>query len=136
MSGFSAEWLALRESYDIWADDIDLVRVQTRPADEEIRGLCRRFVEMSAGERERIRKSFTDEELYTVWSFSNRCAAFAIHDREPAPLSDGLIAYAMLTYDRMDFRDLDVSYLMYGARRIGYDLTADINLAASIFITF
>ena len=123
---------ALRENYDIWADDIDLVRVRTRPADEEIRDLCRRFVEVSAGERERIRKSFTDAELYTVWTFSNRCAAFAVHDREPASLLDGLIAYAMLTYDRMDYRDLDVSYLMYVARRIGYDLAADINLAASI----
>ena len=122
----------LRESYDLWADDIDLVKVRTRPADLEIRNLCRRFVEMSAEERERLRKSLTDEELSLVWSFSNRCAALALRDRDFSFLSDGLIAYSLLTYDRMDYRDLDVTDLVYVARKIGCDLAAEVASAASL----
>jgi hypothetical protein len=87
---------------------------------------------MSAGERERIRKSLTDEELYLIWSFSNRCVAFAIRDRDCSCLSDGLVAYAMLTYDRMDYRDLDLANLIYAARKIGCDLAASVARAASL----
>jgi hypothetical protein len=123
---------ALKQRYDIWDDDIDLVRIRTRPADEEIRGLCKRFVKMSVEERELLRNTLTDEELYIVWAFSNRCVAFAVRDRECSPLSDGLTAYAMLTYDRMDYRDLDIADLMYGAQRIGCDLAADVERAASL----
>src|SRR5688572_11374196 len=122
----------LRQCYNVWDDDIDLVRVQMRPADVEIRSLCGRFVEMSAEERERLRRSLTDEDLSLVWSFSNRCAAFALRDRDSSFLSDGLVAYSMLTYNRVDYRDLDITDLLYVARKIGCDLAANVAWAASL----
>lgn len=121
-------------SYDKWAGEFDLSDPRHNPLDDELSGFCRRFAVGDANERRALRRSISMDEFYTLITFANRCAVFAIRTREVALAEDGLVALAIIDPSRIDFRDAvtSISLLDHALRAIGEKASGPITFAASL----
>jgi len=108
------------QHYDRWLGDLDLSNPVKRPLDDELSSLCRRYAASDPSGRSRIRGSAGMDDFYTLISFSQRSAVFAMRDRGTEHIVDGLTAMAMIEQDRIDCRDAlgTLSLLHHAARAI------------------
>ena len=91
--------------YDRWRGDLDVSNPVKQPLDEELSGLCQRFAASNPLTRSRLRGSASLEDFYTLLTFSQRSAVFAMRDRGAEHIVAGLTAVALIEKDRIDFRD-------------------------------
>lgn len=109
--------------YEFNAEELGLVNPKPNALDSAITALCRRYAQSDPETRRHMRRSINGDELYTLWDFANRAAVFGLRERSAARLADGLTALALIEMERVDFRDLHMSFgmLKYSAERIGAD---------------
>ena len=74
------------------------------------------------------------QDFYTLLSFSQRSAVFAMRDRKTERIVDGLTAVAMIEKSRIDFRDAlgTLSLLLHAALAIGANVEGLFGNAASL----
>jgi len=109
--------------YEFSPDELDLINPRPQALDAAIGELCRRYAQGTAADRARMRNSISMEEFYTLLNFARRASVFALRERKPERLAEGLTAVAMVEQERVDFRDMlwALSLLHHAARRIGAD---------------
>jgi hypothetical protein len=109
--------------YEFSGEELGLVNPKPNALDSAITELCRRYAQSDAATRERMRRSIDADDLYTLQTFADRAAVFALRERSAARLADGLTAIALIETERVDFRDLytSVGLLHYTAVRIRAD---------------
>jgi hypothetical protein len=109
--------------YDFWRGEGSLVNPVKNSLDSELSELCQRFAKSDASVRAEMRTSISSDEFYTLFSFSNRSAVFAIRERNLNWVRNGLTAIAMIEAERTDSRDIlwALSLLYHSARRVGAD---------------
>ncbi len=113
--------LSESDRYYDWRGDGELISPTVLPVDVKISALCRAFASIGSVERTETRRSLSQEDLYTLWTFSQRCAAFALRTRDSQWIVDGLAAVAMIDIARIDWRDAigPPGLLVAVARKIG-----------------
>ncbi len=97
--------LGAEDRYDQWRGDLDLYDPVRLPLDDRIRLLCREFASVGEKARSAIRRSLTLNDFYTLLTFAQRSAVFALRTRDPRWLVDGLTAIAIVEIARIDYRD-------------------------------
>jgi hypothetical protein len=104
--------------YDRWRGDFDLTHVVRLPLDDELQGLVRRF----AANPGAVDVSAVDGA--TMLNFARRCAAFAIRERSPQLIEDGIMAVAMIPVAPFDSRSIvqDVAVLCCAAQTLEVDI--------------
>jgi hypothetical protein len=114
--------------------DLDLTDPPKHPLDDELCALCRRFAASDLDGRSRLRDSASMQDFYTLLSFSQRSAVFAMRDRKTERIVDGLTAVAMIEKSRIDFRDAlgTLSLLLHAALAIGANVEGLFGNAASL----
>lgn len=120
--------------YDFWRGEGSLVNPVKNSLDSELSELCQRFAKSDAQVRAEIRTSISMDEFYTLLSFSNRAAVFAIRERNLNWVRNGLTAIAMIEAERTDSRDIlwALSLLYHSARRVGADANQLFRAAAKL----
>lgn len=93
--------------YDEERGDFNLVSVSPLPIDEKLRTLASDFRQCKPARREKVRRSMSMEELYTLLQFAKRSAVMALNDSSPEPCENGLLALAMIDETRIDQRDAE-----------------------------
>lgn len=110
-------------TYDFWKGEQSILNPVKNSLDSELTAVCQRFAASDASGRADIRSSISKDESYTLLTFSNRSAVFAIRERSVNWVRNGLIAIAMLQVGRTDFRDIlmAASLVYHSAKRVGTD---------------
>jgi hypothetical protein len=107
--------------YDFWRGDFSLIAPNANPLDDEIRRVCKQYSMSTVDERYKIRHSISMDQFYTLINFSKRSAVFGVRYVDPAFVSDGLTAIAMIEKNRVDFRDIlwCLSLLYHASNKVG-----------------
>lgn len=121
-------------TYDFWRGEESLVNPVKNALDSELSELCQRFLRSDAQLRTEMRASMSMDEFYTLLSFSRRSAVFAIRERNPNWVNNGLIAIAMIEAERTDTLDIRAALrlLHHAAGRIGADADRLVRAAAKL----
>lgn len=102
--------------YDYWLGDLNLSDPVERPLDRELSALCQRFAASDLPTQSRLRDTASMDDFYTLLSYGQRSAVFAMRDRRVERVRDGLTAIAIIELSRIDFRDALVALaLLYHA---------------------
>lgn len=72
----------------------------------------------------RVRDMLTQDDCYTLLTFSRRRAASAIRDHSVSQAIEAVQALCLVPVDRIDFRDLDVDFPLYAVRHTGGEVEA------------
>jgi hypothetical protein len=109
--------------YDFWRGEMSLIRPVALPLDAATAELCARFMAADGPARERMRAAISMNEFYTLLTFAQRAAVFAIRGCDASWLEAGMTAIAMIDARRVDYRDILVALglLHHAARRAGMD---------------
>jgi len=112
-----------KQGYDFWHGDQLLIDPAPSPLDDALREVVRKYAASTPQQRAVIRDSISMDGFYTLMTFAQRSAVFAIRERNVEIARDGLTAVAMIDQERVDFRDIPAGlYLLYhAANRIGAD---------------
>jgi hypothetical protein len=107
--------------YDLYAGEMELIDPHRLPVDNWLTEICHRFAESDGTTRAITRTSLSMDDFYTLFTFAQRSAVFALRDNQSSHIVDGLSAIAVIELKRVDFRDALVSLaLLYNAAiRIG-----------------
>jgi hypothetical protein len=107
--------------YDQWRGEDSLINPVKNSLDSDLSGLSQRFAKSDAQTRTDMRTSINMEEFYTLLTFSQRAAVFAMRERDVNWVNNGLTAIAMIEAKRTDPRDIlmPLSLLYHSAKRIG-----------------
>jgi hypothetical protein len=100
--------------------------------DRELTSVVRKFIKLSAPEREVFRKRVSLTQFYSLLRFAERHAVFALREKSADLLRDGLNAIAVIEMERTDYRDIlgVLSLLSHTARRIGLEPDNEIKHAS------
>lgn len=122
------------ESYDFWKGELNLINPAPTELDAKVRQACHSYAASIAEERIKIRKSISIDQFYTLIAFAKRSAVLAMRDRNPATVTDGLVAIAMIEIERVDYRDILMSLgiLHHAAGRSGGDAVKMFTDAAAL----
>jgi hypothetical protein len=103
------------------------------PLDAEIRAVVRRYATSTPIARATMRGALQGTGSFTFRDFARRAAVFAIRERDPRWIADGLAAVAML-HDPAGpgFFDSALAMLDHAARRVGADPAAMFRDAAKM----
>lgn len=91
-----------REAVRLW-------RWTDSPLDETIAALTTEFAALSAVDRERMRARLMEGDFGTLMVFAERSALAALRTDDQAVIEPALAALAMITRDRIDYRDLTMT---------------------------
>jgi len=107
--------------YDQWRGEDGLINPVKNSLDSELGALCQKFAKSDAQARADMRTSISMDEFYTLLTFSQRAAVFAMRERDVNWVNNGLTAIAMIEAKRTDARDIlmALSLLYHSAKRIG-----------------
>jgi len=92
--------------YDLWHGERSLINPVKNSVDSQLSELCERFAKNDKSMRDRIRASLTEDDFYTLLTFSKRSSVFAIRERNVGHLINGLRAIAMIRLEKIDPRDI------------------------------
>jgi hypothetical protein len=122
------------ETYDFWRGETHLINPAPSALDSRLRELCQSFAKSGVESRAKTRESISEDEFYTLLTFSERAAVFGLRERNAVWLTDGLTALSMIELDRVDFRDVyvAVSLLYHSAERIGQNADQLLSAAAGL----
>ncbi|MBC8115838.1 MAG: hypothetical protein H7062_15745 [Candidatus Saccharimonas sp.] len=106
--------------YDRWQGETSLLDPVPVPLDSQLREVCAQFKKASPDERQRMRRSISLDEFYTLLTFASRSAVFALRTKDESIVTDGLAAVAMIECERIDFRDgiMALGLLHHAATRL------------------
>ncbi len=93
-------------AYDSSEGALDLTDLQHLPADQKLAELCHVYASSDITAREAISAGIPMDGLYTLISFAQRSAAFALQEKDIGAIQTGLTALSMADRDRVDSRDL------------------------------
>ncbi len=118
--------------YDFWRGEHDLARFVPSPTDAVVSGLVTAFRRAGHDEQAAMRRDLTLDDFYTLLAFARRGAVLALRLGNPAPVSDGAVAIAMIDPERVDWRDIPSALcLVYHALDRSTIDTADVLRAAA-----
>lgn len=121
--------------YEHREGEFGLLKPSPQAYDQSLRDFCAEYsAESSAEKRDAVRDAIPMMDCYTLMSFAERCALFALRERDAAILQSGLTAIAAIDVERTDFRDLLVSIglLNHSATRLEMDVAAEFEAAARL----
>jgi hypothetical protein len=98
------------------------------PVDEHFSELARAYRKADAGLRRQVREQIPPEYWSPLLGLSDRCAEWALADRDPRHIEDGLIAYCMEDF-RLDEHEnlLHLSMLWYAAKTLHTEIAGLFN---------
>lgn len=107
--------------YDSSRDEESLINPTKNSLDAELVGLSQRFAKSDAHARAEMRASISMDEFYTLLTFANRSAVFALREKNVEWINNALAAIAIIEAKRTDPRDIlmPLSLLYHSAKRIG-----------------
>jgi hypothetical protein len=113
----------LKENYNRWKGENDLIDPPPAPADDEIRALCRSYAAQDDAGRAAARGKLGMDDFYSLLTFAQRESVFAMRTRDQAHVRDALTAAAMIDPEKIDERDLPLALflVLHAAERIGTD---------------
>lgn len=91
--------------YDPEAEEFNLMAVVQAPLDRDVERLVTVWQDSGAEEREKLRRSLSLADNYTLIQFAKRMAVVALNVPAPDPCEKGLMALAMIDERRIDPRD-------------------------------
>lgn len=106
--------------YSKWPNEQSLINPTKNELDLKIIELCSNFNKYDEGKRNEVRKSFTQDDIYTLLEFSKRATLFGVRKKEPSYIYNGLVAVSMIETERCDYRDVLValSFLNFGVQKL------------------
>lgn len=107
--------------YDAWRGEDSLINPVKNSLDSEVVALCQKFAKSDAQARADMRTSISTDEAYTLITFSQRAAVFAMREHDVNWVNNGLTAIAMTEAPRTDPRDIlwALSLLYHSAKKVG-----------------
>lgn len=107
--------------YDDSSGTSSLINPTKNPLDTELVALCQKFAKSDAQARADMRASMSMDDFYTLVTFGERAAVFAMREKSVDWVNNGLTALAMIEAKRIDARDIfmPLSLLYHSAGRIG-----------------
>ncbi len=115
--------------------ELGLLNPSPQPFDQVLREWCATLaVEGSADKCGTLRDAIPMDDFYTLMTFADRSAVFALREEDPTILQDGLTALAMIDAERTDYRDvlMSIALLNHGAERLDLDVAAEFEAAAKL----
>jgi len=112
----------------------ELLNPKPSELDTILRELCSTFPGKSNEEQAEFRSAISLDEFYTLIEFARRSAVFALRNKDPDVLNNGLIGIAMIEAERTDYRDIlaALALLHHSATRIGINASSAFANAAKI----
>lgn len=103
--------------------EFDLLTPTVLALDSKLASLSRQFAKCRDQKRTAMRAAISMAEFYTLLTFAQRAAVFAIRERDTAWAVAGLTAVAVIEAERVDWRDILVALglLHHAAGRVGLD---------------
>jgi hypothetical protein len=123
-----------KQVYDFWHGDRNLIDPAPNSLDDALREIAGRYASSDPQQRAAIRQSINMDGFYTLMTFGQRSAVFAMRERNADIARDGLIAVAMINQERVDFRDIlmCLSFLYHAASRVGANADAMFRQTATL----
>lgn len=120
--------------YDPSFGELDMGNPVRDRTDDELTAFCDRYAASNPRGRSQLRDDASLDDFYTLLSFSQRAAVFAMRKRGVSPIADGLAAIAAVEPHRIDYRDalVALSLLHHAARVVGANPRALFGKAASL----
>ncbi|MBI3862408.1 MAG: hypothetical protein HY290_10985 [Planctomycetia bacterium] len=109
------------DDYDFWRGDFSLIDPAPNSLDDALRNVARRYAESDPEQRSDFRDSISMDGFYTLMTFARRSVVSAMRSQRADLIRDGLTAVAMISQERVDYRDILVclSLLYHAANRVG-----------------
>lgn len=113
-------------NYSKWSNEQSLINPIENELDLKIIELCIDFNKYDEGKRNEVRKSITQDNIYTLLEFSKRATLFGVRKKEPTYIHSGFVAVSMIEAERCDYRDVLVtlSFLNFGAQKLNLNTSA------------
>lgn len=111
-------------NYSKWKNEKSLINPQINALDSSIVELTNKYIEANDSERQSIRNSLSQDDLYTLFVFCRRAVIFGLReDGNKAYLSGNLNTLSMVDPERCDFRDalVAMAFVNHGIKRAGLD---------------
>jgi hypothetical protein len=113
-------------AYDAARGDFDLHRFVASSVDDHVQYFLASWTGLDPEERQAIRHRLTEDEMYTLWNFTRRCALATLRRHDPARAAEGVTALTALDANRFDWRDVHTAacLLSYALASEGADFTS------------
>jgi hypothetical protein len=107
-------------NYMKWPNERSLINPIENELDSSIMKLCLKFKRYKEGRRNEVRRSISQDEIYTLMTFCKRATIFGIRNNKPSYIEDGFVAISMIESERCDYRDVLVTlgFLNYGIEKL------------------
>lgn len=121
-------------AYERREGELGLLNPSPQDFDQALRKFCAEFATGSQEERAALREAIPMDQFYTLMSFADRSAVFALREQDAAILHDGLSALAIIDAQRTDYRDIlmSLALLNHSAERLNIDTAAAFESAAKL----
>jgi hypothetical protein len=107
----------------------DLARYLNDPLDDVISQAVEPAVGGDLTAWAALREGLNEGDCYAIMTFAERRAAAALRTRHPKFAIDAICALALVSRDKIDYRDLSVDFPLYAVRGSGGDLQSAIDFA-------
>lgn len=110
--------------YRKWKNEQSLINPVENELDLIITNLCIEFANDNESNRSEIRKSLSQNNIYTLLEFAKRATIFAIRKNEEKYIYKGFVAISMIESERCDFRDVLVtlSFLNHATQKLDLNI--------------
>jgi hypothetical protein len=107
--------------YELARGELDLFRFVESQTDEQVDSIVENAFTLGADSLVQVRAALTQDNLYTLLTFSRRRALSALRQGSSSPILAGFRALALVDLDRIDWRDaaLAAGLLAYAGRQVG-----------------
>lgn len=113
-------------NYSKWINEQSLINPTENELDSKILELCREFKSYDIEKRNEVRKSISQDEIYTLLEFSKRAIIFGLRKKEASYINNGFVAVSIIESERCDYRDVIVtlSFLNFGLEKLNINSQA------------
>ncbi len=107
-------------NYSKWVGEQSLINPKEKELDLAIVKLCNEFKNSNEAKRAELRRSISQDDIYTLMEFSKRVVLWGVRKKNVSYIYNGLIAVSMIETERCDYRDVWVamSFLNYGIQKL------------------
>lgn len=114
--------------------ELSLLRFTAAAADEFIDGFVDLFAASGREDRAHQRSTLTMDDFYTLLTYARRAVVRALRSHDDRVARRGLVALAVVDYDRVDWRDLawQAGLLSYAIGTISGDVSGPFRAAAAL----
>jgi hypothetical protein len=108
---------------------LDLARYTADPIDEVIARAVEGAAQSDLAIWQALGERLGGDDCYALLAFADRRAAAALRARDPQHAGQAVHALALVTRDKIDWRDISVDFPLYAVRESGGDLESAIDFA-------